>query len=97
MYFDVPAFACIEVLRHLEILSDSAYIELISFTHPPDFYPPGSLERKARESHPWAKLRPGWIDYAFLGFGTSNPAPGDSPDLADVINGRAATEGASTN
>ena len=79
-----------------QILSDGAYIELISFTHPVGFYPPESPERKAREAHKWGKAPPGWIDYAFLGFGSSNPAPDNSSDLADVINERAATQGAST-
>ena len=76
-----------------------------------DYYPPGSAERTARETHAWASKVPGWIDYAFLGFGTSNPpAPASSPshdnvvggevgvdvELADLINERAASQGAST-
>ncbi|KAH8114103.1 glyoxalase-like domain-containing protein [Phellopilus nigrolimitatus] len=79
----------------LVILSDSTYLELISFTHPPEYYPLGSPERTARDAHSWASKAPGWIDFAFLGFGTANPAHSFEPDvdLADVINERAAREG----
>jgi len=63
-------------------------------------YPPHSPERAAREAHPWseAHAHPGWIDFAFLGLGSSNrPAP--SPrvvvdiDLSDVLNERSKHEG----
>lgn len=77
-----------------QILSDNVYIELITFTHSPEFYTPGSQECEKRESHPWAEHQPGWIDYAFLGFGSSNPAPDTSIDLAEMINGRANEQGA---
>ena len=53
----------------LQVLKEGTYIELISFTHPVSYYPPGSAERTAREAHRWAKESPGWIDYAFLGNG----------------------------
>ncbi|KDQ59694.1 hypothetical protein JAAARDRAFT_33271 [Jaapia argillacea MUCL 33604] len=68
----------------LVILQDGAYIELIYFTHPLSYYPPGSPERKARETHYWASKAPGWIDFAFLG---------TSPTLSEVINERAEREG----
>ncbi|KAJ7700893.1 glyoxalase-like domain-containing protein [Mycena rosella] len=68
----------------LVILKDHAYLELISFTHPPEAYPPSSPARRARDSHKWAARAPGWIDYAFLGNG-SLTAPNR---ISDVINGR---------
>ena len=63
----------------LVILSDGAYLELIAFTHPASYYPAGSADRKARESHTWANKTPGWIDYAHLGVDKS---------VSEVINGR---------
>ncbi|THH05307.1 hypothetical protein EW145_g4891 [Phellinidium pouzarii] len=93
----------------LVILADTTYLELISFTHEPTYYTPGSSERAARDAHAWAGKVPGWIDFALLGFGTSNPAPKSynlssaTPstktleeqvfDLSDLINARAAREG----
>ncbi|KAI5117248.1 hypothetical protein M0805_006411 [Coniferiporia weirii] len=69
----------------LVIISDSTYIELISFTHPPEHYPVGSPERAARDVHPWAGKGAGWIDFALLGFGSSNPASAapDPPTSVD--------------
>ncbi|KAJ7891248.1 hypothetical protein B0H14DRAFT_3428563 [Mycena olivaceomarginata] len=52
------------------ILSDHVYLELISFTKPPEAYPPSSPSRRKRDSHKWASRAPGWIDYAFLGNGS---------------------------
>ncbi|KAJ6546839.1 glyoxalase-like domain-containing protein [Mycena capillaripes] len=69
----------------LVILGDHVYLELISFTKPPEAYPPSSPSRRQRESHKWAAKAPGWIDYAFLGNG-SLTAPGR---ISDIINGRA--------
>jgi len=86
----------------LVILPDGAYIELISFTHPVSHYPPNSPERTAREAHPWSEAsgpgaHPGWIDFAFLGLGSSNRAgDGDGekdPDLSDILNARSKREG----
>ncbi|KAJ6606327.1 glyoxalase-like domain-containing protein [Mycena vulgaris] len=68
----------------LVILGDHAYLELISFTKPPEAYPPSSPSRRKRESHKWASKEPGWIDYAFLGNG-SLTAPGR---ISDIINSR---------
>ena len=68
---------------------DGTYIELISFTHDPSYYPPNSPERTARESHRWANKSPGWIDYAFLGNGVLDP-----PNrISDLVNARAAKHG----
>ncbi|KAI5117251.1 hypothetical protein M0805_006414 [Coniferiporia weirii] len=84
----------------LVILSDASYVELISFTHPPEDYPVGSPERAVRDAHLWGKKGPGWIDFSFLGFGLSNVAPSTSSggseaevDLAKFINARSANEG----
>ncbi|KLO15306.1 hypothetical protein SCHPADRAFT_902453 [Schizopora paradoxa] len=84
----------------LVILADGAYVELISFTHLVSYYPPGSPARLAREAHPWSEAsgpgaRPGWIDFAFLGLGSSNHPPSDDEhlDLSDVINERSKKEG----
>ena len=66
---------------------------MIHFTHPVSHYPPNSPERNARESHPWSSKQPGWIDFAFLGFGSSNPPEDTNVDLADVINSHAEDEG----
>ncbi|KIK70998.1 hypothetical protein GYMLUDRAFT_33103 [Collybiopsis luxurians FD-317 M1] len=71
----------------LVVLSDSIYVELISFVKPVDAYPPGSPERLARENHPWAVKEPGWIDYAFLGNGS------ESVLISEIINNRAKAQG----
>ncbi|KAL1741365.1 glyoxalase-like domain-containing protein [Schizophyllum fasciatum] len=69
---------------------DGTYIELISFTHAPDYYPPGTPERAARDAHRWARRPPGWADYGFLGNGALAP-----PDrVSDLVNARAAARGA---
>ncbi|KAF8191555.1 glyoxalase-like domain-containing protein [Mycena galopus ATCC 62051] len=73
----------------LVILGDHVYLELISFTKPPEAYPPSSPSRRKRESHKWASRAPGWIDYAFLGNGSLTP-PGR---ISDIINGRASKSG----
>ena len=68
------------------------YLELISFTRHPEDYPEGSEERIQRENHRWAKSIPGWIDFALLGYGVSNPPDGPAEpehDIAEVINKRA--------
>ncbi|KAG6856733.1 hypothetical protein H0H87_001333 [Tephrocybe sp. NHM501043] len=65
------------------------YLELISFTHPPSYYPPGSPDRKARDSHRWSSKPLGWIDFAFLGNGALT---GDNR-ISDIINERAKKEG----
>ncbi|KAF5386834.1 hypothetical protein D9615_002017 [Tricholomella constricta] len=69
------------------ILADGVYIELISFIHPPSYYPPGSPERKARDTHEWASKIPGWIDFAFLGNGSLTTR------ISDIINDRAKQDG----
>ncbi|KAK7024016.1 Zn(2)-C6 fungal-type domain-containing protein [Favolaschia claudopus] len=69
----------------LVILRDEVYLELISFTKPPEAYPPSSPSRRERESHKWASKSPGWIDYAFLGNGSLTPGG----RISDAINGRA--------
>ncbi|KAG5642319.1 hypothetical protein DXG03_002994 [Asterophora parasitica] len=71
----------------VQILADGVYLELISFTHPSSYYPPGSAERKARDSHTWASKAPGWIDFAFLGNGSLTTR------ISDVINERAKRDG----
>ncbi|KAJ7494451.1 glyoxalase-like domain-containing protein [Mycena galericulata] len=71
----------------LVILGDHVYLELISFTKPPEAYPPSSPPRKKRESHKWAAKQPGWIDYAFLGNG-SLTAPNR---ISDIINSRSSS------
>ncbi|TFK61487.1 hypothetical protein BDN72DRAFT_778127 [Pluteus cervinus] len=69
----------------LVLLADGAYLELISFIHPIEFYPPNSDERRERESHNWAKRAPGWIDWAFLGNTTySTPISRISNDRASI-------------
>ncbi|KAJ7348960.1 glyoxalase-like domain-containing protein [Mycena albidolilacea] len=74
----------------LVILSDHVYLELISFTKPPEAYPPSSPSRRKRESHKWASRAPGWIDYAFLGNGSLTP-----PErISDIINGRTSVDSA---
>uniref|UniRef100_D8PU48 Glyoxalase-like domain-containing protein n=2 Tax=Schizophyllum commune (strain H4-8 / FGSC 9210) TaxID=578458 RepID=D8PU48_SCHCM len=68
---------------------DGTYVELISFTHDPSYYPPGSPERAAREAHRWANKSSGWIDYAFLGNGVLDP-----PNrISDLVNARATAHG----
>ncbi|KAJ7272294.1 glyoxalase-like domain-containing protein [Mycena rebaudengoi] len=69
----------------LVILGDHAYLELISFTKPVEAYPPSSPSRRQREIHNWASRASGWIDYAFLGNGSSNPPH----RISDIVNGRA--------
>ncbi|KAG8217091.1 hypothetical protein J3R82DRAFT_5118 [Butyriboletus roseoflavus] len=69
----------------LVILSDGAYLELISFTHPASHYPPGSPDRQRRDTDPWAHKDPGWIDFAFLGSSTTS--------IARLINARAERDG----
>lgn len=64
-----------------QILGDDAYLELISFTHPASYYPPGSPDRQRRDANPWAHKDPGWIDFAFLGASTTS--------IARIINARA--------
>ncbi|GLB35554.1 putative glyoxalase-like domain containing protein [Lyophyllum shimeji] len=71
----------------LVILADGVYIELICFTHPPSYYPPGSPERHARDSHHWASKALGWIDFAFVGNGSL------ATRISDVINARARRDG----
>ncbi|KAF7294571.1 Zn(2)-C6 fungal-type domain-containing protein [Mycena indigotica] len=65
----------------LVIIDDHTYLELLSFTHPADSYPPSS----PRHQHKWAARAPGWIDYAFLGNGILDEGP---QRISDVINGR---------
>ncbi|KAG5352655.1 hypothetical protein C0989_001277 [Termitomyces sp. Mn162] len=73
----------------LVVLADGVYLELISFTHPVSYYPPGSSGRQARESHAWASKSPGWIDFAFLGNGLLT-----GPNrVSNIINDRAKKEG----
>ncbi|RDB19519.1 hypothetical protein Hypma_013666 [Hypsizygus marmoreus] len=72
----------------LVILADGVYLELISFTHPASYYPPGSSERVKRDTHSWASKSPGWIDFAFLGNGSLTP-----PRISDIINERARKDG----
>jgi len=71
----------------LVILADHVYLELISFTNPPEAYPPSSPSRRKREAHKWAKKQPGWIDYAFLGNGALEGAN----RISDIINRRSET------
>ncbi|KIJ63346.1 hypothetical protein HYDPIDRAFT_113328 [Hydnomerulius pinastri MD-312] len=69
----------------LVILADGAYLELISFTHPASYYPPGSPGRQKRDANPWAWKEPGWIDFAFLGSSKAS--------IASIINERAKEDG----
>ncbi|TFK16419.1 hypothetical protein FA15DRAFT_676689 [Coprinopsis marcescibilis] len=71
----------------LVILADGAYLELISFTHPPEYYKKGTPERTKRDAHRWAQKAPGFIDFAFLGTGTRLPS------ISETINRRAKEEG----
>lgn len=68
-----------------QVLADGVYLELISFTHPVDYYTPGSPEYVKRVGHWWARKSPGWIDYAALADA--------EVDLSEVINARSAKEG----
>lgn len=81
---------CSDYNHCLQVLSDGVYLELISFTHPPTYYPPNSPERQRREAHAWASKSPGWIDYAFLGNGSQ------STRISDIINARAKADGSGT-
>ncbi|KAG6824008.1 hypothetical protein H0H93_002685, partial [Arthromyces matolae] len=72
----------------LVILADGVYLELISFTHPSSYYPPGSPERVARDANPWSSKSPGWIDFAFLGNGSLT-----DNRISDIINQRGRREG----
>ncbi|THU97408.1 hypothetical protein K435DRAFT_721901, partial [Dendrothele bispora CBS 962.96] len=77
----------------LVVLADGVYIELISFIHPPDFYPPGSPERQKRDSHWWANKDPGWIDFCFLdNLNISEASDAETPSndlrVKDIINDR---------
>ncbi|TDL20176.1 hypothetical protein BD410DRAFT_726121 [Rickenella mellea] len=65
------------------VLSDGVYLELISFTHTVEYYPPSSPDRSKRESHWWASKHPGWIDFSHLA--TSN-------DISEIINDRGRKE-----
>lgn len=69
------------------MFADGVYLELISFTHPASYYPPGSPERAKRDGNPWASRSLGWIDFAFLGNGSR------SESIAHVINQRGREEG----
>ncbi|EIM82444.1 uncharacterized protein STEHIDRAFT_149511 [Stereum hirsutum FP-91666 SS1] len=71
----------------LVILPDGSYIELISFTQEPSYYPPESPEHKARLAHNWANKDHGWCAYAFLG------APSAVPAISTIINDRAKASG----
>ncbi|KAF8626264.1 hypothetical protein AX15_004939 [Amanita polypyramis BW_CC] len=76
----------------LVTLADGVYFELITFLHPTSlstqpYYPPNSPERQKREDHRWAKVAPGWIDYAFLGNGSQEER------ISTLINHRAVKEG----
>lgn len=69
------------------MLADGVYLELLSFTHPPSYYPLGTPEREARDAHAWASKSPGWIDFAFLGNGSLETR------ISDIINARAKLDG----
>lgn len=60
---------------------------MISFTHEPSYYPPGTPEHEARQNHQWANKDHGWCAYAFLG------APSAEPAISTIINGRLEEEG----
>lgn len=64
-----------ETANALVVFSDGTYLELIHFVNPPP----------SDTTHPWGKKKPGWIDYAFLGTGST--AATDS--IAQAINARA--------
>ncbi|THU92136.1 hypothetical protein K435DRAFT_672696 [Dendrothele bispora CBS 962.96] len=71
----------------LVVLQDDVYLELISFVHYPENYPPGTPEREKRDNHKWAKMAPGWIDFAFLGNGS------ETTRISDIINNRTRADG----
>ncbi|KDR81959.1 hypothetical protein GALMADRAFT_240307 [Galerina marginata CBS 339.88] len=73
----------------LVVFDDGVYLELISFTHPASYYPPGSPERKLRDTHTWAQKSPGWIDFAFLGNGSHK----ESESISKTINERGRQDG----
>jgi len=82
-----PSTSHLSQVIAIQILAEGVYLELISFTHPPSYYPPGSPERKARDSNPWASKVSGWIDFAFLGNGSLTTR------ISDIINERARKDG----
>ncbi|KAH8824465.1 glyoxalase-like domain-containing protein [Flagelloscypha sp. PMI_526] len=57
----------------LVLLADGVYLELISFNKQPS--PP---------THRWGNESPGWIDFAFLGTGSTDP----SQSISKIINER---------
>jgi len=73
----------------LVVFDDGVYLELISFTHPASYYPPGSPGRILRDSHTWAQKSPGWIDFAFLGNGSHV----ESEKISKTINERGRQDG----
>jgi hypothetical protein len=72
-------------------MSDGAYIELLSFTHPESHYPPSSPSHEARCSQPWANKAYGWVAYAFHG-----GSPPSTPPLSTLLNERLGDLGSST-
>lgn len=76
---------------HPQVFEDHSYIEIINFTHPPYYYPPGSPLRLKRDSHPWSEAykKPGLVDFAFLGNGSLDP----SKSVSSTINERAKKDG----
>jgi hypothetical protein len=76
-------------------MSDGAYIELLSFTHPESHYPPSSPSHEARRSQPWANKACGWVAYALHG-GAPPPPPPSRPPLSALLNGRLGDVGSST-
>jgi len=72
-------------------MSDGAYIELLSFTHPESHYPPSSPSHEARRRQPWANKACGWVAYAFHG-----GAPPSQPPLSTLLNERLRDAGSST-
>lgn len=77
-------------MNKCQVLGDGVYVELISFIHPPSYYPPGSPERLGRENHYWARKHPGWIDFALLGNGSRKIR------ISEIINNRAKRDGSGT-
>ncbi|PPQ66022.1 hypothetical protein CVT26_010778 [Gymnopilus dilepis] len=73
----------------LVVFPDGVYLELISFVHPLSYYRPGTPEHHARDTHQWAHLPSGWIDFAFLGNGLRSP----SQSISRLINERSKKEG----
>ena len=72
-----------------QVFPDGVYLELISFVHPLSYYRPGTPEHHARDTHQWAHLPSGWIDFAFLGTGLRSP----SQSISRLINERSKKEG----